>query len=540
MKEPLEWPEHIVCIEDNPERAEAFMRYVRDLSWLGVFADVAAAEDGSTGLGRNVAAAKEVLERISPNRTVMSLLDGEGSTTFDSADAWVMSDEASFDTALAKVRDLANSVLFLDFQLHNPTGSNPDEALLNHIVQKFGESRSNFPSGYLASGVGGLKDAAGGFALAGLFRPNSSEPLRVLVPVTITAAKDELGRLSRKAVVNSRSFDGGRARYWEAIIGGLNKWVELKKERHSLDQFWHETRDWFHADATVDHQSGKLSIDGAVWQAAAEVLERYLGDLPESWGNDEERTRVFDGLKTICGIHALCAGSGPRTVRISVWGAYLFFMMGAYTGVEAKCAHDNLSEGARAAMQEAFSKCMRLGFSESDGHQITKDSYRDCHWFWTKDHDEQREMAHALFELGKALSVQDKGARAGQHCNLAGADFVSPGDIRILLHFAEPNDSMLTDVAEMIAASRSLLAEPRQSDGESAAAHVETTQDEGGADDDRFDLSNVRGILAAIDRLLWHAPFSGTVHLTREGPGALAVNLSKSRDPKGAKLQRLG
>jgi len=289
-----------------------------------------------------------------------------------------------FKTAINIVKKSGSSILWLDYFLDE--GHNEKSTLSTYISQQFREI-SPIINGTYIDALRGDKFAYGGNVLTYYYKAKTDDPVRVLVPASLKPNLSWLKKNYGDAITQNASLAGGFRYVFFSIFIGLDRWIKLNMI-NVLDLFWEKTNDWFTDNPGYPH----IYKNEDNWKETLQAtMLKYIGSVDNWFKDDTSTLLVHEMLKSVAGRNEtkFCRGLQP----LSVYGAYLIFLMGAYNILKSK----NDTE--------------KLGFAKSiDWGKSDKNSVRNANLFANDTSilsSEHKESAKRLFKIGELFALHD-------------------------------------------------------------------------------------------------------------------------------------
>lgn len=364
------WPEKVVIIDDLQQSIKHWGPEIKNLDWIKNFKS----------------------EYVSEPAEEVKKLAHENDRFFlqqDRCEVYEIESEEKFNKAKTFLNNTENAIVWLDLNLHQyPNGYN--EPLHSYYINELCDYLEN--NDYKSVS---MLDVVGGCILALEFKP-IFEPPRMKLLVVVSSAflpfqvKKKLG--NEDAIVEGPyPIRGTKNDARNAIVAGLNRWVELRN-RNLLDMFWTETNEWFSGKQGYPHNwNERNNPQHSSWPSIfKKTLERYLGALPADWFADKTGHYVHETVKTLCGNNSIL-GNG-KGKPISIFAAYLIFLMGAHSELKAMHIEEASLNNAKNIQWNVFNKERR--FIE------VLNLFSTC-----PDPEEHKKAAKCLFRLGRLLAI---------------------------------------------------------------------------------------------------------------------------------------
>lgn len=364
------WPEKVVLIDDLQQSIKYWDQEIKNLGWIKNFKSDFVSEPVEK-LGKLADDKKKLIFSQQDRRKIYKI---ESKETFSEAKTFLNNTE--------------NAIVWLDLNLHQyPNGYN--EPLHSYYINELCDYLEN--NDYKSVSV---LDVVGGCILALEFEPIFAPPKMKLLVVVSGAdlpfqVKKKLG--NEDAIVEGPyPIRGSTNEARNAIVAGLNRWVELKN-RNLLDMFWTETNEWFSGKPGYPHDwNDRKKTEHTSWPSIFEkTLERYLGPLTADWFADKTNHYVHETVKTLCGSNSILGNSKGRK-PISIFGAYLIFLMGAHSKLKEIHMEASLNNAKNIKWNAVLTK--------------EQNSIEDLNLFSNYQGPvEHKKAAKCLFRLGRLL-----------------------------------------------------------------------------------------------------------------------------------------
>jgi hypothetical protein len=368
------WPEKVVIIDDLQQSIQFWEQEIKNLDWIKNFKSEFVSEP-----------VEEVKKLAHENKSIFS--------PQDRCNVYEIESEEQFNKAKTFLNNTENAIVWLDLNLHQPP--NADNKLLHSYYKETLHLYFNNDDGGDYKTVSML-DTIGGCILALEFKPIFNPPILKLLVVVSGGPlpREVMKKMGNEEAIapGAYSIRGSVADARNAIVAGLNRWVELRN-RNLLDMFWTETNEWFSGKSSYPHDwNDRQKTRHTDWPSIfKKTLERYLGPLPADWFEDDTGHYAHETLKTLCGNNSIL-GNGQGKKPISTFAAYLIFLMGAHS----KLKEMHIEE---ASLNNAKNIQWNVSNKEQRFIEVLKlfSTYPDT--------GEHKKAAKCLFRLGSLLAT---------------------------------------------------------------------------------------------------------------------------------------